>query len=313
AGGRYVRHEPVVRLILLRLAVFVAPATAMWALLPLIANRQLGLGAAGYGILFGALGVGAITAALTVGRIARRVSANVLLSLMGLLFGVALALTMVVPGLLPALPLLVLLGYAWTATASTLNAELQLYLPGWVRARAIAVYLMTFTGAQAIASPVWGLIAQHVSLAAAVWIASGLVVVGGVVGFFWHFPESADLDRAPLVFWNDAQLVVDPEPDAGPVQVQVEYVVPAENYAGWRMAMDGMRRSRLRSGASRWDVYRVGERADTYLEVFTVPSWAEHLSQHEVRLTAEDQAIEEHAFSFTSRPVVAVHLLPPTT
>ncbi|HSK32154.1 MAG TPA: MFS transporter, partial [Propionicimonas sp.] len=141
AGGRYVRHEPVVRLILLRLAVFVAPATAMWALLPLIANRQLGLGAAGYGILFGALGVGAITAALTVGRIARRVSANVLLSLMGLLFGVALALTMVVPGLLPALPLLVLLGYAWTATASTLNAELQLYLPGWVRARAIAVYL----------------------------------------------------------------------------------------------------------------------------------------------------------------------------
>jgi MFS family permease len=229
------------------------------------------------------------------------------------MFGVALALTMVVPGLWPALPLLVLLGYAWTATASTLNAELQLYLPGWVRARAIAVYLMTFTGAQAIASPVWGLIAQHVSLAAAIWIASGLVVVGGVVGFFWHFPESADLDRAPLVFWNDAQLVIDPEPDAGPVQVQVEYVVPAENYAGWRAAMDGMRRSRLRSGASRWDVYRVGERADTYLEVFTVPSWAEHLSQHEVRLTAEDQAIEEHAFSFTSRPVVAVHLLPPTT
>ena len=33
AGGRYVRHEPVVRLILLRLAIFVAPATAMWALL----------------------------------------------------------------------------------------------------------------------------------------------------------------------------------------------------------------------------------------------------------------------------------------
>jgi hypothetical protein len=96
------------------------------------------------------------------------------------------------------------------------------------------------------------------------------------------------------------------------VQVQVEYVVPESNYEQWREAMDGMRRSRLRSGASRWEVYRVGERADTYLEVFTVPSWAEHLSQHEVRLTAEDQAIEERAFSFTSKPVVAVHLLPPS-
>ncbi len=312
AGGRYVRHEPVVRLILIRLAVFVAPATAMWALLPLIANRQLGVGAAGYGILFGALGVGAITAAFTVGRITRRMSANLLLSLMGLLFGFALALTMVVPGLLAALPLLVLLGYAWTATASTLNAELQLFLPGWVRARAIAMYLMTFTAAQALASPIWGLIAQHVSLTASVWIAAGLVALGGAVGFFWHFPESEHLDRAPLAFWGDAQLLYEPELDAGPVQVQVEYVVPAEHYVEWRAAMDGMRRSRLRSGASRWDVYRVGERADTYLEVFTVPSWAEHLSQHEIRLTAEDQAIEEHAFSFVSRPVVAVHLLPPT-
>src|SRR5665811_831162 len=32
AGGRYVWHEPVVRLILVRLAMFIAPATAMWAI-----------------------------------------------------------------------------------------------------------------------------------------------------------------------------------------------------------------------------------------------------------------------------------------
>jgi MFS family permease len=310
AGGRYVRHEPVVRLILLRLAIFVAPATAMWALLPVIANRQLGLGADGYGVLFGALGVGAITAAFTVGRLAQRLSANRVLSLMGVVYGVAFGLTMVAPGLLAALPLLIILGYGWTATVAVLNAELQLYLPTWVRARAVAVYMMTFTGAQAIASPAWGLIAQHVSLAAAVWIAGGLVVGGGVAGFFWHFPESAHLDRAPLAFWNDAQLLYEPEPDAGPVRVQVEYVVPPGNYTGWRDAMDGMRRSRLRSGAISWELYRVGEREDTYLETFTVPSWTEHLHQHEVRLTAEDQSIEEHAFSFVSRPVVAVHLLP---
>ncbi len=43
AGGRYVRHEPVVRVILLRLAMFFAPAAALWALLPLIATRRLGL------------------------------------------------------------------------------------------------------------------------------------------------------------------------------------------------------------------------------------------------------------------------------
>jgi MFS family permease len=310
AGGRYVRHEPVVRLILARLAIFVAPATILWALLPLIANRQLGLEAGGYGLLYTAIGIGAVAAAFSMGRIAKRLSGNQILAWSGVIYGASLALTMVAPGLLAAFPLLMILGFTWTSTVATLNAELQLYLPGWVRARALAVYLMVFTGAQAVASPIWGQIAQHVSLTAAVWIASGLVIVGGLIGLAWRFPESAHLDRAPLEYWGEAQVLGEPEPDAGPVQVQVEYVVPADRYSDWRRAMDGMRRSRLRSGAIRWELYRVGERADTYREIFTVPSWAEHLHQHQVRLTAEDQAIEERAASFTSVPMVAVHLLP---
>jgi len=163
---------------------------------------------------------------------------------------------MLVPGLVPALPLLVVLGFGWTATAATLNAELQLYLPSWVRARAVAVYMMTFTGAQAIASPIWGLIAQHVSLAAAVWISSALVVIGGVVGFFWNFRESGHLDGTPLTYWPEARVLEEPEPDAGPVQVMVEYVVPEENVAEWVLAMEEMRRSRARSGATRWELYR---------------------------------------------------------
>ena len=60
AGGRYVRHAPVVRRILLRAALFLVPGSALWALLPLIATRRLGLGSDGYGLLLGALGVGAI-------------------------------------------------------------------------------------------------------------------------------------------------------------------------------------------------------------------------------------------------------------
>src|SRR5262245_50115692 len=58
AGGRYVRYSPVVRRILLRLGLFIVPASAIWGLLPLIATRLLGLGASGYGLLLGALGTG---------------------------------------------------------------------------------------------------------------------------------------------------------------------------------------------------------------------------------------------------------------
>jgi MFS family permease len=309
-GGRYVRNEPVVRLILIRLAVFAAPATAMWALLPLIANRKLGLAADGYGLLFTALGVGAITAAFSMGRISRYVSAKNVLSITGVVYGIAFALTMVVPGLVPALPLIFVLGFGWTATAATLNAELQLYLPSWVRACAVAVYMATFAAAQAVASPIWGLIAQHVSLTAAVWISSALVIVGGVIGFFWKFRESGHLDRRPVAYWAEARVLEEPEPDAGPVQVMIEYVVKHADVAEWLVAMEEMRRSRARSGATRWELYRMGERPDTYVEIFTVASWSEHLHQDELRLTAEDQAIEERAHSYVSGGIVALHLLP---
>ena len=57
-------------------SMFIAPGTALWALLPLVASERLGLGPAGYGALFGALGVGAIVAALVVGRVKRHLSTN---------------------------------------------------------------------------------------------------------------------------------------------------------------------------------------------------------------------------------------------
>ena len=74
--------------------------------------------------------------------------------------------------------------------------------------------------------------------------------------------------------------------------------------------MRAMRRSRLRSGSSRWNLYRVGENPHRYVEQFEVPSWEEHELQHQGRLTADDQAIEDAAFAhITGRPQ-AQHLLP---
>src|SRR5829696_892560 len=74
AGGRYIRHEPVVRRVLLRVILFVVPGMALWALLPLIARQRLGLDADGYGALFAALGVGAILGAGVLGRVRERLS-----------------------------------------------------------------------------------------------------------------------------------------------------------------------------------------------------------------------------------------------
>ncbi len=165
AGGRYVRNEPTVRRILARFAAFVVPACAVWALLPLIASQQLGLSANGYGLLFAALGSGAVLAALGLGRVKTRLSSNAIVGAAAVGFGVAFAALALVPGLWAALPLLVVCGFAWTATVSSVISELQLFLPSWVRARALAIFLMVFLGSQAFAAPVWGLVTAEVGAA----------------------------------------------------------------------------------------------------------------------------------------------------
>ncbi len=311
AGGRYVRHEPVVRRILVRLAGFIAPATALWALLPLIANRQLGLGADGYGLMFAALGIGAVVGALCLGTVKRHVSSNGVLGLSAISFALAFGSLVLAPNLWVAFPLLVVCGFGWTATVSTIISELQLFLPGWVRARAISVYLVVFLGCQAIASPIWGVVTQQFDLRVAMLAAASLVAVSALGGLALKIPESQHLDRSPLAYWGPASVELEPDPDAGPVVVSIRYEVSAEQEAEFLSAMELMRRSRLRSGASGWDLYRVGECPDLFLEQFSVPTWQEHMRQHDGRLTAEDQAIEDAAFAHIVGTPRAEHLLPP--
>jgi hypothetical protein len=76
---------------LLRFASFIFPAGAEWALLPLIASRQLGLAANGYGILFSSLAVGAIAAALGLGKVKQHLSSSQVLAVAGAGFAVASA------------------------------------------------------------------------------------------------------------------------------------------------------------------------------------------------------------------------------
>ena len=178
AGGRYVWHEPVVRRILLRVIVFVAPAMALWALLPLVARQQLGLGAGGYGALFGALGVGAIVGALVLGRVRDHLSTNGLLTAAGAALRGGFGRCSCWPrACRRPWSILVLAGLAWMAVISTLNAELQLFLPVWVRARGLAVYMVVFTGSQTVGALVWGLVAERVGVRPAFLVAA--VVAAG--------------------------------------------------------------------------------------------------------------------------------------
>jgi hypothetical protein len=197
------------------------------------------------------------------------------------------------------------------AVTSTLHAEVQLVLPVWVRARGIAVYTVTFMAAQSAGALLWGLVAARLGVEPAVFLAAAVVLAGVVAGLLWSVPETNDLDVQPAIYWTDARLAFEPEPDSGPVLVTVHYTVAPERQSAYLEVMGQLRRSRLRTGATRWELYRDGEQPDQFVELFRVPSWEEHLRQHAGRLTEADRSVEEAALAFSDPPAYANHLLPP--
>jgi MFS family permease len=295
---------------MLRAIMFVIPAMALWALLPIIASQHLGQGADGFGLLFAALGTGAVLGALVLGRV-KTFSINGILLAAGILYAATLAVVILVPNFAAALATLVLSGLAWMAITSTLQAEMQLVLPGWVRARGMAIYVVIFMGSQTAGALTWGLIANQFGLRPAMLAAAGVVLAAALAGLIWRLPETGHLDPQLAVYWGDPRVAFDPEPDTGPVLVAVHFTVAAERQADFLIAMDQLRLSRLRTGATRWELYRDAEHPDRFVEIFRVSSWEEHLRQHEGRLTATDQAVEEAALAFSDPPVSADHLLPP--
>jgi MFS family permease len=310
AGARYVWHEPVIRRIMLRAIMFVIPAMALWALLPLIASEHLGQGADGFGLLFAALGTGAVLGAVVLRRVTT-VSTNGILLAASLLYAATLAVIILIPSFVAALATLVLNGLAWMAITSTLQAEMQLVLPAWVRARGMAIYVVIFMASQTAGALIWGLVANRFGLRPAVLVAACVVLAAAIAGLIWRLPETGHLDPQPAVYWTDPRLAFDPEPDTGPVLVAVHFTVAAERQSEFLAAMDQLRLSRLRTGATRWELYRDAEHRDRFVEIFRVSSWEEHLRQHEDRLTATDQVVEEAALAFSDPPAYGDHLLPP--
>ncbi|PWR05469.1 MFS transporter [Micromonospora acroterricola] len=310
AGGRYVRHSPTVRRLLRRAMVFVVPASAVWALLPLVADRRLGLGSGGYGLLLAALGVGAVAGGLLLAMIRDRLSANQLLFIAGVLFTVALA----VVGTVRAVPLVLVAllpaGLAWVTVLANVNAEMQLFLPSWVRARGLAVYQVFFAGGQAVGALVWGLVADLAGLVTAFLAAAALMLVGTVTSRIWPLPDLRAVNRDPATYWPRLHLAHEPDPRVGPVLVTVQYTVRPECTQPFLAAMDLVRGARQRTGAMRWGLFRPAETTDRFVEVYLVPSWDEHLRQHGGRLTGEDRQAEERARELTDGEPEVRHLVP---
>ena len=97
--------------------------------------------------------------------------------------------------------------------------------------------------------------------------------------------------------WEKLFVVDEPDPEAGPVAVEIGYRIHAEQSAAFLDAVSQMRAPRRRDGATFWRVYRDLGDASRYVERFIVTSWADYLHQR-ARATLADQEVETRVRAF---------------
>ena len=146
-GLRHARYNPYLRATLIRTIGFFLFASAYWALLPIVANRQIAGGAALYGVLLGAIGAAAVGTAFVLRDLRSRLGANGLVAVASIMTGVATALFAVAHGPLTAIAASLLAGASWICAVSSLNVSAQVSLPDWVRGRGLAMYVTVMFGA----------------------------------------------------------------------------------------------------------------------------------------------------------------------
>ncbi|ROR49258.1 MFS transporter [Diaphorobacter sp. C33] len=309
-GLQFVRESPPMRAVLWRISIFFLHATALLALLPLVARDLQGGGAGTFTLLLASMGAGAVSAAMFLPRLRQMMSLDQLVARGTLLQALATAVVAIAPNVYVAVPAMLVGGAAWITTANSLTVAAQLALPNWVRARGMSIYQMSIMGATAVGAALWGQVAAlssvHMSLALAAL--TGVLVMALVQRLVSnrHGEEDLSASRAFQVPRADSP------PAAGlRLVVSIEYFINPARAAEFRAVMQESRRARLRQGALSWELQHDIADPRRYVERVVDESWTEHLRRFD-RVTASDVALRDRRFAFhvgDAPPVVSRYVV----
>ena len=294
AGLRYARHAPDLHAVLVRSSAFIVCGIALFALLPVLVRFELGCGPTEYGLVLGCFGAGAVAGALLLPRLRRALTFDGLVRAASLVFGCLLLALAAAGSFVPVCLLMALGGGAWIALLTSFHTSAQASLAPWVRGRGLALYLLVFFGGMAGGSAVWGAVATHAGLRAALVLAGSGTLLGIPATARFRLPRGETPNLAPSRHWPAPVVAAEPEGDRGPVLITVEYRIDPARAEDFARAMRDVRRIRLRDGAFRWDLLSDPGDPGRYVESFLVESWIEHMRQHE-RITVADREVEERA------------------
>ncbi|MGI8930354.1 MAG: MFS transporter [Candidatus Limnocylindria bacterium] len=296
AGVRYLANAPELRGVLLRVGAYVLGYSAVPALLAVLVRTRLDGDASAFGLLLGCVGIGGVLGATLLPRLRGRLGPDRVAASCTLAVAAAVAALATVPSLPAAYPVMVVLGFVSIGVISSLMIAAQAVLPDWVRGRGLAMLGLVFQAGFAAGAACWGVLAAETSVTVALGVAAAFVAVGSLLGLRFRLADAEGLDVRPahaLEPYPPVSLAA----DDGPVQLSVEYDVPAEDLPAFQLTAGELGRARRRAGAMHWTLYADIRDRQRQVESFTVASWGEHERQSE-RVTEADRAVFDRVRAF---------------
>ena len=302
SGVRFARHSQAMRSLVILNVSFTVCASALWALIPLVARDQLGLGPGGYGLLYGTFGAGAVVSALAIPDQLQKYSLNTVVRASILLWtGATLlvaATTLTWVALLGAL----FAGAAWVGVLSSLSAGTQSTAPAWVRARAVSINLLALQSGLAVGSFLWGALASAIEIRPTMAVSAALMLLLYAINHRVHVKLGDEADVTPFARLPELAVAVEPMPTDGPVLVQVEYRIEEEHQPTFLQAIQAVEETRRRNGATSWRVFRDVSEDERYVERYIITSWAEYVRLR-MRMTVADRMLQNRVIELQRKDV----------
>lgn len=290
-GLRHAFNSGPLRATLVRAAAFFVFASALWAMLPLIAREVLQGGPTLYGLILAAIGAGAVGGAILLPKVKDALGPDRTVAAGTLGTAGVLAIFALVPVYEIAIAAGLLAGASWIAVLSSFQVSAQTALPDWVRARGLSIFLTVFFGAMSLGSLAWGNVAASLGVPTALLIAAAGAAL--MIPLTWSFRlnQGADLDHAPSLHWPAPPVVAGAD-DHEPVRIEIAYQVPVTNRAAFHEAIVALGAARRRGGGYGWAIMEDADQPGRFVESWSEASWTQHLRHHE-RVSEADRSLQD--------------------
>jgi MFS family permease len=174
-GLHYVRRTPALAVPLVMMGLVGCLTYEFQVSLPVMADRGLHVGAAGFGFMTAAMGAGAVAGGLFVAARGRTGLAPLVAAGFG--FGTAVALAALAPNLALELVALALAGAGSISFMSTGNSTLQLNAATDMRGRVMSLWFVAFQGSTPIGGPIVGATMAAVGARAGLGLGAATAVI----------------------------------------------------------------------------------------------------------------------------------------